>query len=192
MSISRRRFIATTAATSAALATPKLGSAASTANRQPKQCLNPVESDAVFSDAVFSERARHVLQLANRERLEMQHWYIGSEHLLLGLFAESDFSGTHWLEDTGVHYDDISCVAHYVIGTGDNEISAGKPVQSDNLQACLDSAIDLACESGFSEVQPEHLMLSIVETFGTRANELLQEMWIERGQLRQVAETSLV
>ena len=185
MPISRRRFIATTVAASAALATPVV---ASVAPSDPAVSTPDLTASPQYD--LFSDRARQVIQLANQERVAMNHWHVGTEHLLLALFAESEASGTHWLEETGVHYDDISCVADHVIGTGDSEIG-GYPVKSDNMQACLDNAIDLACDLGHPQVRPEHLMLSIVESFGTTANMLLQEMWMERGHLRQVTAESL-
>lgn len=186
MSFSRRRFIETTAAASALLATPAIGSLArSTAEIQSDDSSLPTLFET------FSERALKVLQLANQERQRMNHWYIGTEHLLVALFLESEATGADWLADTGVSYEDVGCVTHFVVGNGDYDVSAGRPIRSDNLQACLDDAVDLACDGGHALVQPEHLMLAIVESFGTTANLLMQEMWIERGQMRQVAMESL-
>ena len=181
MSVSRRQFIETSVAASALFAAPALGS-------RPQKVLSA--RDFPLDDS-FSDRSRKVLLMTCDEAQRMNDWYQGSEHLLLALFAESEMSQTNWLEDLGINYEEVQCVASYIVGNGRGQETSETIVFSDNLHTCLDNAIFAARESGHSKVQPEHLMIGIIESFGTTANLLLQEMWMERGSVRLVAETSL-
>lgn len=58
----------------------------------------------------FSERARRVLSLAQEEAGELNHNYIGTEHVLLGLAREPEGVGTRVLVSLGVDLDRKSVV----------------------------------------------------------------------------------
>jgi ATP-dependent Clp protease ATP-binding subunit ClpA len=55
----------------------------------------------------FSPRAKKVLELALREALRLDHHYIGTEHILLGLIREGDGLGARVLTDAGIDLGDL-------------------------------------------------------------------------------------
>src|SRR5918912_3142682 len=63
----------------------------------------------------FTERARKVLQLAQDEARRLNHHYIGTEHLLLGLVQEGEGIGAGVLEALGVSLDKVLCQVIYVL-----------------------------------------------------------------------------
>ncbi len=186
MSVSRRQFIGTTAALSAFAAVPALA-------------VGPIKSSslaqATLVNAPLSERAQQVLLLASEYATQMGHWHLGTEHLMFALVQESEQSGTEWLDGLGVASEEIDCVISYIIGYG-KRTDRPEPVDanlivSDNLNACLELAAAAADDKHHAMIEPEHLMLGIIDSYGTTANLLLDEMWIERGSVRHVTYGSL-
>ncbi|MGB7343357.1 MAG: Clp protease N-terminal domain-containing protein [Pirellulaceae bacterium] len=187
MSVSRRRFIGTSFAVSALAATPALGSASG-------DTALPKIYESVSSSS-NSTRTQQVMQLASQYALQMNHWHLGTEHLFFAIAKESERTNTQWMDDLGLSSEEIDCVVNYVVGRGQTS-GRTQPVDSDllasdNLKACLEQAEQAASELGHDQVQPEHLMLGIIDSFGTTANMLLNEMWIERGSIRHVALNAL-
>ena len=63
--------------------------------------------------------------------------------------------------------------------------------QSENLKSIFSEAVRVAIELKADAIEPEHLLLGLVDTIGTKAVEVLEEMWFERGVFREVAHQSL-
>ena len=186
MSVSRRRFLQSAAAASA-LAMPAAGAALS-------KRTSKTERSAKISYDRFSPDAIKVLQLANQEAQRLHHDYVGTEHLLLALFAEAETRNPDqepWLSSLGADYEEVQRVVETVVGSGEPMILTGKLPQSDNFSVCISKSVELADELFQERVCPEHLMLAIVESFGTSANLILSEMWIERGSVRLAIEDSV-
>ncbi|QDT13059.1 Clp protease N-terminal domain-containing protein [Planctomycetes bacterium K23_9] len=190
MSVSRRRFIGTTAAMSALAATPALGARSSALDQ-----TDFAGSIDLNSGPVNGPRVEKIMLLASQYALRMEHWHLGTEHLFFALVQESELSGSHWIDDLGMTSEEIDCVINYVVGFGkttDRPMpTASDLIASDNLVACLEQSTQAAAELGHNAIEPQHLMLGIIDSFGTTANMLLNEMWIERGSIRHVALESL-
>jgi ATP-dependent Clp protease ATP-binding subunit ClpA len=165
----------------------------------PALAVGPMTSSSVLQaslvDAPLSERAQRVMQLASEYATQMGHWHLGTEHLMFALAQESEQSGTEWLDGLGVASEEIDCIVSYIIGYG-KTTDRPEPVDtdliaSDNLTGCLEQAATAADDQHHAMIEPEHLMLGIIDSYGTTANLLLDEMWIERGSVRHVTYGSL-
>src|SRR5438876_9658870 len=66
----------------------------------------------------FTERARRALSLAQEEAQRLQHNYIGTEHLLLGLVRESEGVATKVLSNLRVDLNQVRNAVEAVIGQG--------------------------------------------------------------------------
>src|SRR6266852_6333137 len=66
----------------------------------------------------FTERARHVMRLAQEEAQRLQHNYIGTEHLLLGLLREGEGVAANVLTGLGVDLDMARDRVEAIIGRG--------------------------------------------------------------------------
>ena len=69
----------------------------------------------------FTDRARRVIVLAQEEARTLQHNYIGTEHLLLGLIREGDGVAAKALASKGVTLDDTRKQVEEMIGKGNAE-----------------------------------------------------------------------
>lgn len=67
----------------------------------------------------FTDRARRVIVLAQEEARTLQHNYIGTEHLLLGLIREGDGVAAKALASKGVTLDDTRKQVEEMIGKGE-------------------------------------------------------------------------
>ena len=179
MSVSRRHFLQSSTIVSATIAAPVIAATQS--------WMDEAES----TDPGFSERARDVLRFANQNAQVFEACYVGSEHLLLGLAEEAEHSDTRWLDDLGLNYEDLLCLCRHMIPNGPQQILCGKLPNSENLDAIVDTSKMICKQLGHDTVRPEHFLLSIIDTFNTKASEVLEQLWLERGAYRQVAIESL-
>src|SRR5437660_9191207 len=71
----------------------------------------------------FTERARNVMQLAQEEAQRLQHNYIGTEHLLLGLLREGEGVARQVLTRLGVDLEQARQAVEGIVGRGDHLVS---------------------------------------------------------------------
>ena len=67
----------------------------------------------------FSERARRVLTLAQEEAQHLNHNYIGTEHILLGLVREDEGVAAKVLVNLGVGLSKVRSAVEFIIGHGE-------------------------------------------------------------------------
>ena len=108
----------------------------------------------------FSDRARHVVLLAQDEARALKHNYIGTEHILLGLFREEGLAA-RVLTSLGLPVEEVRAQVALIVGQGD-EVPAGQIPFSPRAKTVLDLAQGEAVSLGHNYVGPEHILLGIV------------------------------
>jgi len=109
----------------------------------------------------FSERARRVLSLAQEEAQRLNHNYIGTEHILLGLVKEEDGVAARVLVNMGVSLPKMRSAVEYVIGPGEKVTSAGTGLTT-RAKRVIELAIDEARQMGHNYIGTEHLLLGLL------------------------------
>ena len=109
----------------------------------------------------FSERARRVLTLAQEEAKRLNHNYIGTEHILLGLVREEDGVAAKVLINMGVSLAKMRSAVEYVIGTGEKP-STGAAGLTSRAKRVIELAIDEARQLSHSYIGTEHLLLGLL------------------------------
>jgi ATP-dependent Clp protease ATP-binding subunit ClpC len=109
----------------------------------------------------FSERARRVLSLAQEEAQRLNHNYIGTEHILLGLVKEEDGVAARVLINMGVSLPKMRSAVEYVIGPGEKAASQG-PGLTARAKRVIELAIDEARQMGHNYIGTEHLLLGLL------------------------------
>jgi ATP-dependent Clp protease ATP-binding subunit ClpC len=108
----------------------------------------------------FSERARRVLSLAQEEAQRLNHNYIGTEHILLGLVKEEEGVAARVLINMGVSLPKMRSAVEYVIGSGEKgHTGAGLTVRAKRV---IELAIDEARQMGHNYIGTEHLLLGLL------------------------------
>jgi ATP-dependent Clp protease ATP-binding subunit ClpA len=120
----------------------------------------------------FTERARKVLTLAQEEATRLNHNYIGTEHLLLGLVREGEGVAAKVLSNLGVDLDGVRDQIEFIIGRGDRMI-VGEIGLTPRAKKVIELAVDEARRLGHHYIGTEHLLLGLVrEGEGTAAGAL--------------------
>ncbi|MCJ7769222.1 MAG: AAA family ATPase, partial [Dehalococcoidales bacterium] len=109
----------------------------------------------------FSERARRVLTLAQEEAKRLNHNYIGTEHILLGLVREEEGVAAKILVNMGTSLSKMRSAVEYVIGTGEKP-SAGAAGLTSRAKRVIELAIDEARQLGHAYIGTEHLLLGLL------------------------------
>ncbi|MCB9437494.1 MAG: ATP-dependent Clp protease ATP-binding subunit [Anaerolineales bacterium] len=132
----------------------------------------------------FTQRARRVLSLAQEEAERMQHSYIGTEHLLLGLMREEGGVAGRVLSELGL---DPRRVEELVERLTSSKRTSG-PTQMDlspSTKKVLELAVDEARRLGHHYIGTEHLLLGLVRQTDGVAIEVLKRLNINPEDVRR-------
>jgi len=109
----------------------------------------------------FSERARRVLTLAQEEARRLNHSYIGTEHILLGLVREEEGVATKVLVNLGVSLSKVRSAVEFIIGHGEKS-GSGEIGLTPRAKKVIELAIDEARHLGHNYIGTEHLLLGLL------------------------------
>ena len=109
----------------------------------------------------FTKRARRVLTLAQEEALRLNHNYIGTEHLLLGLVREENGVAVKVLRELGVEPGQVIRAIERTVGRGERA-PFGKPTLAPRTKRVIELAVDEARLMGHHYIGTEHLLLGLV------------------------------
>ena len=109
----------------------------------------------------FSERARKVLTYAQEEAQHLNHSYIGTEHILLGLLREEEGVAAKVLANLGAGLNKVRASVEFIIGRGEKP-SAGETGLTPRARRVIELAIDEARYLGHNYIGTEHLLLGLL------------------------------
>ena len=109
----------------------------------------------------FSERARRVLTYAQEEAKHLNHSYIGTEHILLGLVREEEGVAAKVLTNLGASLSKVRASVEFVIGRGEKP-SAGETGLTPRARRVIELAIDEARYLSHNYIGTEHLLLGLL------------------------------
>ncbi len=110
----------------------------------------------------FTERARRVISSAAQEAKSLNHDYIGTEHLLLGLTREKDSVAAKVLESLGISLDKVRQEIERIIGKGKEEVKSEQLPLTPRAKRVLELAWAEAQAMGHNYVGTEHLLLALI------------------------------
>jgi ATP-dependent Clp protease ATP-binding subunit ClpC len=131
----------------------------------------------------FSERARRVLTLAQEEAQHLNHSYIGTEHILLGLLREEEGVAAKVLVSLGVNLGKVRSGVEFIIGRGDKP-NTGEIGLTPRAKRVIELAIDEARHLGHNYIGTEHLLLGLLHEGGGVAAGVLDSFGITLEQVR--------
>ena len=121
----------------------------------------------------FTERVREVLAMARREAIRLQHDYVGTEHILLGLVREGEGVAAHVLGNLDVDVEKLHERVEGAVRKGKATIALGELPYTSPAKKVLEFAMAEARELNHSYVGTEHLLLGLLrEKKGIAAQEL--------------------
>ena len=124
----------------------------------------------------FTDRARQVLVLAQEEARRLEHGFIGTEHILVGLLAEGTGVGGHVLTDLGMTLDAAEAAVTETIGPTPGSAKKGAPPFTPRSKKVLELALREALQLGHNYIGTEHMLLGLIRTDGSRAARVLTDL----------------
>ena len=122
----------------------------------------------------FTNRARHVVVLAQEEARRLQHNYIGTEHILLGLLGEPDSVAGHVLTGIGMSLEATRGEVSAIVSPGTTARSGHIPF-TPRAKKILELALREALQLQHNYIGTEHILLGLIrEGDGVAAQILLQ------------------
>ncbi len=131
----------------------------------------------------FTKRARHVLALAQEEAQRLNHNYIGTEHLLLGLVREESGVAARVLKDLGVEPKALRKGVEEMIGRGERKV-LGKISLTPRTKRVIELAVDEARRLGHHYIGTEHLLLGLAREGEGIAVDVLKSLGVNLDRLR--------
>ena len=131
----------------------------------------------------FSERARRVLTIAQEEARNLNHNYIDTEHILLGLVREEEGVAAKVLNNLGVGLGKVRSAVEFIIGR-EEKATAGETGLTPRAKKVIELAIDEARQLGHNYIGTEHLLLGLLREGEGVAASVLDSFGItlERGR----------
>jgi ATP-dependent Clp protease ATP-binding subunit ClpA len=131
----------------------------------------------------FTERARELLSLAQEEAQRLNHNYIGTEHILLGLVREHDGVAAVVLARLGVDLESARAEVERIIGQSDRSM-LGNIGLTPHAKKVVELAADEAHRLNHRYIGTEHLLLGLVREGEGIAAHVLQSLGVDLQNLR--------
>ncbi len=132
----------------------------------------------------FTKRARRVLTTAQEEAKQLNHRYIGTEHLLLGLVTEEGSVAMRVLNSLGITAEKVRSGVERVVGRG-TQPTYGQPSLTPRTKRVIELAVDEARQLGHHYIGTEHLLLGLVREGEGVAVDILRRLGATPEQVRE-------
>src|ERR1700674_281052 len=132
----------------------------------------------------FTDRARRVLVLAQEEARLLNHSFIGTEHILLGLIHEGEGVAAKALESLGVSLEAVREKVEETIGLA-GTAPTGSPPFTPRAKKVLELSLREALQLGHSYIGTEHILLGLVREGEGVAATVLVSLGADLGLVRQ-------
>jgi hypothetical protein len=132
----------------------------------------------------FTERARRVLVLAQEEARFLEHNFIGTEHLLLGLVREADGVAAKALGELGIGLDDVRQRVKETIGPAGSPMTSSPPF-TPRAKKVLELSLREALQLQHNYIGTEHILLGLVREGEGVAARVLVSLGADLSRVRQ-------
>lgn len=132
----------------------------------------------------FTDRARRVIVLSQENARKLNHNYIGTEHLLLGLVHEGEGIAAKALVSLGVVLEGVRQEVEEVIGQGQQAPSGHIPF-TPRAKKVLELALREALQLGHNYIGTEHILLALIREGQGVGAQVLGKLGVELNQARK-------
>jgi len=132
----------------------------------------------------FTDRARRVVVLAQEEARLLNHNYIGTEHILLGLIHEGEGVAAKALEQLGISLEAVRTQVEEIIGQGGSSPSGHIPF-TPRAKKVLELSLREALQLGHNYIGTEHILLGLIREGEGVAAQVLVKLGAELSRVRQ-------
>ena len=132
----------------------------------------------------FTDRARRVVVLAQEEARMLNHNYIGTEHILLGLIHEGEGVAAKSLESLGISLEAVRSQVEEIIGQGQQAPSGHIPF-TPRAKKVLELSLREALQLGHNYIGTEHILVGLIREGDGVAAQVLVKLGADLNRVRQ-------
>jgi len=132
----------------------------------------------------FTDRARRVVVLAQEEARMLNHNYIGTEHILLGLIHEGEGVAAKALESLNISLEAVRSQVEEIIGQGQAAPTGHIPF-TPRAKKVLELSLREALQLGHNYIGTEHILLGLIREGEGVAAQVLQKLGADLNRVRQ-------
>ncbi|MGA0862351.1 MAG: ATP-dependent Clp protease ATP-binding subunit [Ilumatobacteraceae bacterium] len=132
----------------------------------------------------FTDRARRVVVLAQEEARLLNHSYIGTEHILLGLIHEGEGVAAKALESLNISLEAVRAQVEEIIGQGGSSPSGHIPF-TPRAKKVLELSLREALQLGHNYIGTEHILLGLLREGEGVATQVLVKLGADLAKVRQ-------
>jgi ATP-dependent Clp protease ATP-binding subunit ClpC len=132
----------------------------------------------------FTDRARRVVVLAQEEARMLNHNYIGTEHILLGLIHEGEGVAAKALESLNISLEAVRQQVEEIIGQGQAAPTGHIPF-TPRAKKVLELSLREALQLGHNYIGTEHILLGLIREGEGVAAQVLQKLGADLNRVRQ-------
>ena len=132
----------------------------------------------------FTDRARRVVVLAQEEARMLNHNYIGTEHILLGLIHEGEGVAAKALESLGISLEAVRQQVEEIIGQGQQAPSGHIPF-TPRAKKVLELSLREALQLGHNYIGTEHILLGLIREGEGVAAQVLVRLGADLNRVRR-------
>jgi hypothetical protein len=131
----------------------------------------------------FTERARQSIVFAQDEARALDHNYVGTEHILLGLLREQEGVAARVLDSLGIGIDAVRAEVRKIVGMGEAPSPSQLPL-TPRSKKVLELSLREALSLGHNYIGTEHILLGLVRENQGVAARILLDLGVDDEQIR--------
>jgi ATP-dependent Clp protease ATP-binding subunit ClpC len=133
----------------------------------------------------FTNRAKQVIKLAKKEAQRMNHNYLGTEHILLGLLKLGQGIAVNVLRNMNIDYDTVRQEVEKLVGFGPEIQLYGDPALTGKVKKVIEFANEEAIGLNHNYVGTEHLLLGLLKQTDGVAAQVLENLNVNLKEVRK-------
>jgi ATP-dependent Clp protease ATP-binding subunit ClpC len=133
----------------------------------------------------FTNRAKQVIKLAKKEAQRLNHNYLGTEHLLLGLLKLGQGVAVNVLRNLGLDFETVRQEVERLVGYGPEIQVYGDPALTGRVKKVFEYANEEAANLGHNYVGTEHLLLGLLRQTDGVAAQVLENLNVDLNEVRK-------
>ncbi len=132
----------------------------------------------------FTDRARKVMGLARQEAQRLNHEYIGTEHILLGLVQEGSGVAANVLKNLDIDLRKVRQEVEKLVKTGPSMVTMGQLPFTPRAKKVLELALEEASNLGHNYIGTEHILLGLIKEHDGKAAKVLTNLNVQLDSVR--------
>ena len=133
----------------------------------------------------FTNRAKQVIKLAKKEAQRLNHNYLGTEHVLLGLLKLGQGIAVNVLRNLNIDYETVLSEVERIVGFGPEIQVYGDPALTGKVKKVFEYSNEEAASLNHNYVGTEHLLLAILRQTDGVAAQILENLNINLKEVRK-------